>query len=153
MHSASLMTEVLPSNPLPYFAPEGFTRSNYLGPVMNTSSISRPRVLCFSQDRVLGETRCAVLERRYDAVFVSTLEELVSLAYGAPFDVIVLCHTLSVEKRSKCLELAQAVWPSARIVSVAARSSDRQPEFGAIVFGLEGPAALLNCVQHVLKLG
>jgi hypothetical protein len=101
---------------------------------------------------VLGETRRLVLQVKYDTVLVCGLKELAFLASGAPFDAIVLCHTLTVDERIGCLGFAQGVWPSARIVSVACGSQDTPPEFGTVVFGLEGPEALLNSVQQMLAL-
>ena len=138
--------------PLPYVAHKGASPNLDRVPSMNSASIRRPRVLCFGQDTVLGETRRAVFEHRYDAVFVGSLEQLAFLAAGAPFDVIVLCHTLSLEQRLSCLELARDVWPQAGVVSVATRSTHGQTEFGSVVLGLDGPAALLNCIQQVLQL-
>ncbi len=92
-----------------------------------------------------------VLQRRYDAVFVGSLEELAPLALGSAFDIIVLCHTLSVEERGVCVALAGDLWPAAKFVTVVARSGDRRPELGAVVVGLEGPQALLNIVQRLLE--
>lgn len=145
------MTENVPLSSLPYGVYRTVSRSIKFESSMSSLSTHRPRVLCFSQDRVLGETRRAVLQRSYDAVFVSNLQELAASAAGEPFDVIVLCHTLSFEDRVACLKLAQTSWPLARFVSITTRNQDRQPVYGAAVGGLEGPQALLNCVQQTLQ--
>lgn len=151
MQIALLTRTALPLGPLPYGADGKIAHRTGLIPTMTWVPSSRPRVLCFSRDCMLGETRRDVLQRRYDAVFVGSPEELAALATGAPFDVIVLCHTLSVEDRAACFELAQSVWPFARFVSVTAREGDSQPPFQKTVLGFQGPVALLNSVQQLLE--
>ena len=151
MHTAPLLTEVRPFGSLPYGTHDAVHHTIDFVPFMALLTTRRPRVLCFSQDRLLGETRRAVLQRSYDAVFVENLQELAALAEGPPFDVIVLCHTLSFEERVACLKLAQTVWPSARFISITTQSFGPRPVYGAAVTGLEGPQALLSCVQQTLQ--
>lgn len=151
MHNALPIAEVLPLGSLPYGADGSASHSIGFVPSMNSVYSYRPRVLCFSQDRVLGTTRRAILQRQYDAVFVDNLQDLAALTTGVPFDVIVLCHTLSLDERIACFEVAQSAWPSARFVSITTRSRGGQPVKGAEVGGLEGPQALLSCVQQTLE--
>ncbi|MGI4826994.1 MAG: hypothetical protein ACRYFU_02220 [Janthinobacterium lividum] len=151
MHSASRITEDLPLGLLPYGFHGTTNRSLGLVPAMISTSNPRLRVLCFSQDRVLGETRRAVLESRYDTVYVGSLDEFAALASGAPFDAIVLCHTLSLHERARCLQIAKASWPSAGIISVTSSPGKRASEFGSVVFGLDGPEALLNSMHQMLN--
>ncbi|MGI4827306.1 MAG: hypothetical protein ACRYFU_03815, partial [Janthinobacterium lividum] len=151
--SASHITEDRSPGLLPYGFHGTTNRSLGLVSAMVSTSMPRLRVLCFSRDRVLGETRRAVLASQYDTVYVGSLDEFAALASGALFDAIVLCHTLSLPERTRCLQIAKASWPSAGIISVTSSPGKRASEFGSVVFGLDGPEALLNSMQQVLKPG
>lgn len=118
---------------------------------MHDECSPRYRVLCFSRDRLLGETRTLVLQRYYETVYVGSLEECAALSSGPAFDAVVLCHSLSYEEYEGCIEIAELLWPQARIVSVAAGSGSVQLESTAVVPGLAGPRALLFTLQQVLQ--
>lgn len=120
-------------------------------PYMCTDHLPRFRVLCFSRDRILGESRNLVLQRQYEAVYVGSLEEFAALSSGPAFDAVVLCHSLSAEEYERCIEIAELLWPRAKIVSVVAGSGRVQLESAAVVPGLAGPRALLLALQRVLQ--
>ena len=61
MHSASHVTENLPLGLLPYDPYGTINPRTGVVSAMSSAPISRPRVLCFSRDRVLGETRSAAV--------------------------------------------------------------------------------------------
>lgn len=130
------------------FGPIPALTATLVGNTVNPCKQPRPRVLCFSHDRILGDTRCAILQRSYDTVFVSSLDEVSCLLSASPFAVIVLCHTVSLEERQSCLALA---WRMAKVVLVASESERPQPEIDQIVLGLAGPERLLDAVRQVLR--
>lgn len=144
-----LMEEEFSLGNLPYKDHSGLTDigDNY----MHGECSPRYRVLCFSRDRLLGETRTLVLRRQYEAVYVSSLEEFAALFYGPEFDAVVLCHSLSFDEYERCREIVELLWPQAKIVSVAAGSGSVQLESAAVVPGLAGPRALLLTLQWVLQ--
>ena len=144
-------TELLPLSPLPYGAHGSVIDRIDLAPAMDSTPTPRARVLCFSRDRVLGESRRSVLQRRHDTVLVGCVEDIAALTLGAPFDVIVLCHTLSLQDCLACLDIVNHAWRAAGIISVASDVDRQARKFGTVVFGLEGPVALLNAVQHIFQ--
>lgn len=149
MHMAAHATETFLLGKLPY-RPIPELDANVTRGHMFSSNPSRARVLCFSRDRVLGETRRAVLDRRYDAVLAGSLETVGALTSSVLFDVIVLCHTLSVEDCQRCLEILSRVGRMAKIVAVTVEGGSKQPTSDQSVRGLAGPQALLDAVQQVL---
>ncbi len=150
MHTPLTITEVPSIGTLTYSATQVST-ATLAGNKMNSCRPLRSRILCFSYDRILGETRRAVLQRRYDAVFVSSLHEVTDLISAPPFDAIVLCHTVPFDERQGCIAFAGRVWPMAKIILVASGNELLQPGIDRAVLGLAGPEKLLHAVQQVLR--
>lgn len=149
MHTPLTITEVFPS-PLAYGEVPAL-RTKPAGGTATSNKPSRSRVLCFSHDRMLGETRRAVLQRQYDAVFASSLDEVSQYVSAFPLEVMVLCHTLSLEERQRCLDIAGRASPMTKVVLVASESGPCPLGIAKVVLGLAGPEMLLNAVQQVLR--
>ncbi len=150
MHAPLTITEVPLVGTLVYGALQVHT-ATLAGDTVNFCRPPRSRVLCFSHDLVLGETRRAILQHWHDAVFASSLDEVIHLISASPFDVIVLCHTVPFDERQSCLALAGRAWPIAKVILVASESVPPQPGVDQVVLGLAGPKQLLRAVQQVLQ--
>ncbi len=108
-----------------------------------------PRVLCFSRDPRLLETRRQILATRYEAVTVGSIEEIMALATDEEFDVIVLCHTLSVEECDLSAQTVRVRWPGAKIVALSAEQGGCSEAADRIVRGLDGPRLLLDTIDQL----
>ena len=112
------------------------------------------RVLCFSRDPRLLETRHWVLEKRFDAVTIlsiAAMEQQSSL--GRSFDLVLLCHTLSAEECESAFAIARQSWPHAKILGLVASepSACDPPLFDGVVPGLDGPRVLLDKAAEMLR--
>jgi hypothetical protein len=109
-----------------------------------------PRVLCFGRDPRLLETRRLVLARRFETVTVGSIEEMRALPVDEEFDVIVLCHSLSLEECDLSSELARARWERAKIVALSIEQGDCSLAADQTVRGLDGPRFLLSTIDHLV---
>ncbi len=114
----------------------------------------RPNILCLSQNLLLLETRRAVLARRYDVVSIATVDEMIRLAPERPFDVVLLCHTISKEDCHYASEFARRRWPGTKILALTSDSASCVAEHpDRVVPGLDGPVALLNAIRDLIPSG
>jgi CheY-like chemotaxis protein len=113
---------------------------------MNT----RPLLLCLSKNPELLEIRLRVLSMRYDVVPVRSLDEMKALSSNTPFDVLVLCHSLSQMEFDEATELARATWPGIRIVAIATALSPHSDRVPAVVDALAGPPSLFRSISSLL---
>ncbi len=150
MHIALTITEMSFLDALGYGAVPECTPRPGANPALTSPKSFRSRVLCCSRDRLLGETRCAILQGRYDATFLSSFEAWHTLS-STRFDVVVLCHTLSPGERQLWLELVRAISPLAKIVFIASGATAQAPDCDRVVLGLAGPGALLKGVEELLQ--
>lgn len=109
-----------------------------------------PRVLCFSREAVLLETRQQVLNKRYSVVGVNSVEEMMALDPGLEFDVVILCHTLSVNDCDFSTQFVRARWPGAKIVALSVEQKSCSEIADRVVRGLDGPRFLLNTIDQLV---
>jgi DNA-binding NarL/FixJ family response regulator len=107
------------------------------------------RVLCFSRDPLLLESRQQVLATKYESVTVGTTEEMMALASCVQFDVIVFSHTISAEECDLCAEIVRTRWPEAKIVALSAEQEGCSEAADRVVRGLDGPRVLLNAIDQL----
>lgn len=81
------------------------------------------RVLCFSRDACLLQTRRMVLASRFEVVAIGSLEEMQKLPNDQRFDVVLLCHTLSREECDLARDIAHRRWRSAKILALSVERS------------------------------
>lgn len=115
-----------------------------------TAILSRFRVLCVSHDPGLLRTREMVLRSRYEAVAVADIEQLETLP-KFHFDVIVLCHTLATEECDRAVSICRTRWPGARILALTVERSSCERFADEFVHSLDGPAMLLNTIDHLVQ--
>jgi|SRR5579863_6177813 len=124
--------------------------SNFFGKTsVMTFSNHSPRVLCFSRDPLLLKTREQVLSTRYEGVAVSSVEELKALDTDEGFDVVLLCHTLSVDECELSAQVVRVRWPHAKIVAMSLEQGGCFEAADRIVRGLDGPGLLLNTIDQL----
>jgi hypothetical protein len=111
----------------------------------------RPRVLCFSRDQSLLETRGAVLATRYQTVTVMSVEEIYALQPDIQFDVVVLCHSLSDTDCDVASAIARQWWPQAKILGLATSRSGCSTSADGVVQTADGPCALLRAVDSLIR--
>jgi hypothetical protein len=114
-----------------------------------------PRIVCFSRDVTLCQTRRWILQRRYDTTCILSLEELQELEVFEAFDAVIFCHSLSPAERHLGIEIARVRWPDAKIVTLAASSLDyfSGEDSDEVVMSSQGPEVLMYTVAQMLTVG
>ena len=111
----------------------------------------RARVLCFSSDQSLLETRGEVLATLYQTVTIKSLEEIFELPPDMQFDAVVLCHSLSANECGVATAVVRQRWPEARILKLAANQLGCSTSTDRIFPTADGPAALLRAVDSLIR--
>jgi DNA-binding response OmpR family regulator len=112
---------------------------------------SNPRILCFSDDPHLLQTRRWILETRYEAVCVSSLQEMEQQTPADGFDVVILCHSLTPKDCESATQIVRRRWPLAKIVALASEWADCElAGSDKVVASNDGPIALLSAVEQML---
>ena len=111
----------------------------------------KPRVLCFGRDLQLLSTRLLVLTRSYDAVEVSSVEQLEDLPAEPPFELVLFCHSLSPKECCAAAEIVQRRWPATKILALTTAGSEAPYEAAdAVVVSIQGPAVLLKAIDQLI---
>ena len=113
----------------------------------------RLRVLCFSRDQSLLETRGAVLATRYQTVTVKSVEDIYALPPDSQFDAVVLCHSLSDAECDVASAIAGQWWPKAKVLGLTTARSGCSTSADRVVQTADGPAALLRAIDSVIRPG
>ncbi len=117
-------------------------------------SSQKARVVCLGRDLQLLRTRLQVLVKRYDAVEVSSVEQLGELPAEPAFDLVLLCHSLSREDCRASVEIAEQRWPEAKILALTTGGFQTPYERAdAVVAGLHGPVVLLKAIDQLIQRG
>lgn len=111
---------------------------------------SSPHILCFGRNPVLLETRCAVLAKHFAVLSVGSLEEMAQIRPSRPFNLVLLCHTLSAEECNAGSEIARHRWPGSKILALTSGSPGcTEAKADRDVSCLDGPRALLRVIQDM----
>jgi hypothetical protein len=114
---------------------------------------SQISILMYGRDAQLLDTRRWVLEQA--GYWVSQTTELSSLVRLVPLEhvnLLILCHTLSMEDCGRALALVQTRWPEVQTITlVAGNSGCRLVNSSYSVDSREGPARLINTVAALVK--
>ena len=111
-----------------------------------------PLLLCLSQDPTLLATRSLVLATRYRVCAVSVLGDLEALPTSCAFQLLVLCHTLTVDECAWSLCVALRRWPDIKVLSLTQTVSESAPcERDLTVAASRGPDILLQCVADLIQ--
>jgi DNA-binding NtrC family response regulator len=96
----------------------------------------------------LVSLREAVLKKAGYRV-VSAFNEAQALAkiYSADCGVLLLCYSVEEESRKHITKTFREVCPKGRIVSITNQPLKESPDADAIVYGVDGPEALISAVR------
>jgi DNA-binding response OmpR family regulator len=105
-------------------------------------------VLSIGLDPELLKLRQAVLEYAGFRVHIAHNEaEAVREIQKGDCGVLLICYSLDVEVRRRVTEMFRTKCPNGRVVSISNSEPDK-PFFGdVIIYGLEGPEALIEAVR------
>ena len=109
------------------------------------------RVLVFSRDPMLLETRQLILEAFFQVRGAATLEDAEALLAMGPFDLIILCSTLSEPEFKQIFEVVEFQKRQPQILIVSALGWERLPHMPDHVHSVEpGPYQLLKRSAEIL---
>jgi hypothetical protein len=118
------------------------------------TNMTRPaRVICFSRDERLLETRGWVLDKHFDAAKVSSVAEIENLKNGEAFDLLILCHSLSEDDCRQACAIARRAWPAIKILGLSSEASSPPclpPISDQVISALDGPQLLLRKATDML---
>lgn len=109
-----------------------------------------PSILCLGNDLALLQTRKLVLETQFDVKHCSNAKEAIQLWPACPFELLVLCHTLSDEECAAAEAYADSRTPAAHLLALQAGRSAFSKR-ARILRNLDGPEPLLNAVRELLR--
>ncbi len=108
------------------------------------------RVLCISRDPTLLKTRQMVFATCYDAVSVGSVDEMQRLPGLGAFNLLVVCHSLSINEFENAVAYARARWPDIKIIALTVGEANRVDLSDRRVRGLDGPRTLLRTMEGLL---
>lgn len=112
-----------------------------------------PRVLILGHDTTLLSTRGRILELAgYQVSTVQKIEAAENAFSNEPYELNILCNTLSSEQRRSLLACARSRQPATKtLILVDDWPMDIPLEPNEATFSIfEGPRALLSAVGHIL---
>ena len=110
-----------------------------------------PAILCLGNDASLLQTRTMVLQTRFGVSHCSTPSEAAARWPGCPFEVIVLCHTLSDREFDEAERYAQQRTPPAHLLALQAVRPVHSSRSARAVRNLDGPEPLLRAVTELIR--
>lgn len=114
-----------------------------------------PSILMFGQDARLVETRHWVLEQSgFRLRSVLRLPELAEAALHQPFELFILCDSLTADTRTQAVDLIRTEWPAAKLLVLVSTASHEDLEAPAILFtAMDGPYKLVATIKTLLASG
>lgn len=110
-----------------------------------------PQILCLGRDVSLLKTRHLVLQTQFHATYCGGVHEAQQRWPGCPFDVLVLCHTLTAQDFKQAEEYAAQRTPPAALLLLDATNRTLATPFVHSIRNLDGPAPLLRAVSSLLR--
>jgi hypothetical protein len=110
-----------------------------------------PRVLVFSHDQMLLETRQLILEAFFRVVGAGKIQEAETLIAKHKFDLIVLCHSLPRQESQRVLDLVDEQCPETKVLILTIPGSDPiHPVSNQDLMTESGPYYLLKKSADIL---
>ncbi len=111
------------------------------------------RVLIYGVDSELLQIRRLILEKVGIHLQTTTeLREPTCEELHLAVDLLILCHTLTMEQSGRAVALAAKLWPHAKCLLLTAGVPERAPSCTAEVLdSWDGPCAFLGCVSRLLS--
>ncbi|MGB6690907.1 MAG: hypothetical protein WBE76_23990 [Terracidiphilus sp.] len=108
-------------------------------------------VLCVGRDRLLLQSRKRILAKCFQVETALALAELEAMCARHCFDVIVLCHTLTISEREQVSELVRKKYLRPRILSLKREfESPSGPLVDKELCIEDGPEALVKTVAALI---
>ena len=110
-------------------------------------------ILLFGHDPILLQTRRLVLEQAgYWVTQTTELSRLVCLVSLEQVNLLVLCHTLSMEECGRAAALVQTRWPQVQTVTLLAGDAGcRLTASSDQVDSREGPKRLVDTIAGLIR--
>lgn len=116
---------------------------------------SQVSILLYGRDSRLLESRRHVLELTRAQVWTTTnLRDFDQMSPGVSMDLLVCCHTLSLEECGRAIARASTLWPQIQSLILIWGDRSWHAEIpGRTLDTTRGPAYLLNTVTKMLENG
>lgn len=96
----------------------------------------------------LVSLREAVLKKAgYRVVSAFNEADALGKIYSGDCGVLVLCYSMEEESRKHITKAFREVCPAGRIVSITNQPLKQSPDADAVVYGVDGPEALISAVR------
>jgi hypothetical protein len=114
--------------------------------------LAQASILIFGRAPQLLETRRLILERAGARVWTAAeLSDIKSIAHAVSIDLVILCHSLSMEQCGRALALASTLWPQVKSLNLSSGCCECNPEISErVVDANRGPAHLLDAVANLI---
>jgi hypothetical protein len=108
-------------------------------------------VLLVSRDQMLLQTRSLILGAYFQVESAGRVPEAEAAMAKTPFELVVLCYSLSDDEYRKLIELCRCQLPQPRILTLHAASNGRPRPCGDGEYTIDqGPYELLKKTAEVL---
>jgi DNA-binding response OmpR family regulator len=112
------------------------------------------KLLIYGNDSMLLTTRCIILEKAgYDVVTTSTFAEAMLLLMNQPFNLLILCQSLTQEERRGMLESARAINSELKCAVLQFTGGHEKIANEETLDGLRGPTNLIESIHRMLEPG
>jgi DNA-binding NtrC family response regulator len=110
-------------------------------------------VLVFGRDHQLVHTRSLILEKAgFRVRTASSLPDIQQLLSEPTMDVMLLCHSLSIQECADALTITHERWPRIQTIALVSGSSDcGSKSVDTVIEVTEGPAKLISAVRKHLN--
>ena len=110
-------------------------------------------VLVFGRDYQLVHTRGLILEKAgFRVRTASSLPDIHQLLSEPTMDVMLLCHSLSIQECDEALLLTHERWPHMQTIALVSGSSDcGSQSVDTVIEATDGPAKLITAVRKRLN--
>jgi DNA-binding NtrC family response regulator len=113
---------------------------------------SHPFILIYGRDYDLLETRRLVLQKAgFQARTVTNLAEAEKIAVRQPSDLLILCHSLSVEECEKALAMSNSRQPGMKnLLLMGTTPVCKLGQNDELMSSFNGPKALIATVNRLI---
>ncbi len=110
-------------------------------------------VLVFGRDYQLVHTRGLILEKAgFPFEPPPRLPDIQQLLSEPSMDVMLLCHSLSIQECAEALAIAHKRWPTIQTIALVSGSSDcGSQSVDTVMEAADGPVKLVNAVRRQLN--
>ena len=109
------------------------------------------KLLIYGNDSMLLTTRRIILEKEgYDVIVTSAFSEAMLLLMNQPFNLLLLCQSLTQEERRGMLESASAINPELKCAVLQFTNGHEKMGNEETLDGLRGPMNLIESIHRML---